>query len=477
LRNRVRQNVRTRNTVKTDQELLREKLQQTTELRDKANTQASRLGSAVLNGNWAAKIASLTADLNRPLSGTDALEYAGSAMTRSLVLPDPAHHEAFDDFATPKGTDEWRKLVSANRYKRAAEQFVANAPTDVDKRVSLLAMADLAITAADISYSQGQLYNGDTILGTAYSLVDAVFDFVVDKVMAGTNLVAGVLNGTFGLAVGPSEGYEEYFYAGQAIGVDVKDSAPAQLLRGLVAGGLAGATPGGFTIGIAGEISGISKDFPAAFRLGYGIGEAAWGLAQIIAGGSGEIGGVALDLTGFGAAVGVPLNVAFATAIAEGAADISTGLGVVMSVADELPEGTHSVRDTPDASTIESNSESEILAEALERSGNPRPPNHEAHHIVAASDSRAERAAEILQEVGIGINEAPNGVWLPRVARGSETTSGITSQAFTSHDSLHTTAYYEAVTARLETARKGGKEAVLRALAAIREILENDGTL
>ena len=64
----------------------------------------------------------------------------------------------------------------------------------------------------------------------------------------------------------------------------LRDSTTAQFAIGLVAGGLAGALPGGFVPGVAGESSGFANNYPPSFRAGYGLGEGAWGLAQIIVG-------------------------------------------------------------------------------------------------------------------------------------------------------------------------------------------------
>ncbi|NJK30985.1 MAG: RHS repeat-associated core domain-containing protein [Deltaproteobacteria bacterium] len=81
----------------------------------------------------------------------------------------------------------------------------------------------------------------------------------------------------------------------------VRESDTAQFIMGLGTGGLAGAAPGGFTVGVAGEASGASENFPRSFRMGYGLGEAAWGVAQVIAGGIGEVAG-GLLVVGGGAA-------------------------------------------------------------------------------------------------------------------------------------------------------------------------------
>jgi RHS repeat-associated protein len=125
----------------------------------------------------------------------------------------------------------------------------------------------------------------------------------------------------------------------------LRHSETAQFAVGLVMGGLAGATPGGFVAGIGAEATGVSGDLPRALRMGYGLGEAAWGAAQIVAGIGGGLGGGTLVLGGAGATatgVGAPVGVGAiaggsgliaisGTAIAEGAVDVGAGLGIFMS--------------------------------------------------------------------------------------------------------------------------------------------------
>jgi RHS repeat-associated protein len=267
----------------------------------------------------------------------------------------------------------------------------------------------------------------------------------------------------------------------------VRESSTAQFVMGLGMGGLAGATPGGFVVGIGGEATGASEEFPRAFRMGYGLGETAWGIAQIIVGAAGEVGGGALTVgggaataTGVGAPVGVPavaggiglIGISTA-AIVEGAADVGTGFGVFMSAwreGDDLPEGTHKVVDDPNVDQTRSMTPAEALEQSLEREGMPRPPGHEPHHIAAASDPRAARAVEILEEAGVGVNDAPNGVWLPRTSQASRTGQVIQAEAATSHDTIHTARYYEALTERLERAREADR--VVEELEFIRVELE-----
>jgi RHS repeat-associated protein len=64
-----------------------------------------------------------------------------------------------------------------------------------------------------------------------------------------------------------------------------------------------------------------------AGKLGAAVGDfgaAVQGGLEVLGGGGGEIGGAALDVTGAGAVVGVPLNVASTTAIAHGGATVGT---------------------------------------------------------------------------------------------------------------------------------------------------------
>ncbi|MCL2626236.1 MAG: hypothetical protein FWD46_05420 [Cystobacterineae bacterium] len=128
------------------------------------------------------------------------------------------------------------------------------------------------------------------------------------------------------------------------------ETETGQFLTGLLMGGLAGVTPGGFLVGMGGEVSGVSKEFSPHFRMGYGLGETAWGIAQIIVGLLGEAGGSALTLggagasaTGGGAVVGVPamgggvvIISASAIAISEGLADVLAGTAVFMSAWNEV---------------------------------------------------------------------------------------------------------------------------------------------
>ena len=89
---------------------------------------------------------------------------------------------------------------------------------------------------------------------------------------------------------------------------------------------------------------------------------------------------------------------------------------------------------------------SRVLRNNLEKKGITAPdyPNA-AHHIVAGSSSNkyAKEARKILDDFGININSADNGVFLP-------TQKGVSEAAY--HRSLHTNTYYKSVNDRLSEA-------------------------
>ncbi len=85
-----------------------------------------------------------------------------------------------------------------------------------------------------------------------------------------------------------------------------------------------------------------------------------------------------------------------------------------------------------------------------------------AHHIVAGNAAKAEQARIILQNYGIGINDAANGVFLPTV-------KDVAVAAY--HPSLHTNAYYDEVNNLLAEATS--KTDVIEILEYIAESLLN----
>lgn len=70
-------------------------------------------------------------------------------------------------------------------------------------------------------------------------------------------------------------------------------------------------------------------------------------------------------------------------------------------------------------------------------------PNYDnaAHHIVAGTSAKAKEAQKILKDLGIDINDASNGVFLPTI-------KDVSEAAY--HPSLHTDTYYKKVTEMLK---------------------------
>ena len=130
----------------------------------------------------------------------------------------------------------------------------------------------------------------------------------------------------------------------------------------------------------------------------------------------------------------------------------------------ELPEGTHaSGTTTKPRSQIRT--DAEVLADRLTETVGPRPPGHEAHHIIPKGMQGAEEAREILRDAGIGINDVENGVWLPADTE-------ITNVSGTDiHSRVHTQRAIDIMTGMLRTGAQRGREGVLDALRAIRENL------
>lgn len=94
----------------------------------------------------------------------------------------------------------------------------------------------------------------------------------------------------------------------------------------------------------------------------------------------------------------------------------------------------------------------------------------DAHHIVAAADKRASRSRALLFRWGIGINDADNGVYLPK--KWSSVVPGL--DAATAHEVIHTTAYHLAVTSRLTLAKPSNQANGRKALQDIRYDILND---
>jgi hypothetical protein len=104
--------------------------------------------------------------------------------------------------------------------------------------------------------------------------------------------------------------------------------------------------------------------------------------------------------------------------------------------------------------------DSKVLGENLEAVGKVRPDNSAAHHIVAggSQNTYAERTRVLLKNADIDINEAANGVFLPK-------NSKYLIDEASSHANIHTNVYYEAVYDRLKNLSKEGFRGELQKIA------------
>ncbi|MBK9262630.1 MAG: AHH domain-containing protein [Polyangiaceae bacterium] len=101
------------------------------------------------------------------------------------------------------------------------------------------------------------------------------------------------------------------------------------------------------------------------------------------------------------------------------------------------------------------------LAANMKRAKILRPPGWATHHIVAHGDKRAIAAQKILAKFKIDLDEAVNGVFLPATKKTPNPTGA------TVHSTLHTNAYFEAVTKELE-----GLTTKKEVIAKLREIAD-----
>jgi hypothetical protein len=115
---------------------------------------------------------------------------------------------------------------------------------------------------------------------------------------------------------------------------------------------------------------------------------------------------------------------------------------------------------------------SRILARNIKNAtGESKHAEADAHHVVAAQDKRARHARGFLFRWGIGINDADNGLYLPK--KWSSQVPGL--EDATAHEVIHTTAYHLAVTAKLALTRPSNQATGRVTLRDIKfDILNND---
>ena len=119
---------------------------------------------------------------------------------------------------------------------------------------------------------------------------------------------------------------------------------------------------------------------------------------------------------------------------------------------------------TGTAAVVESASSAK-LAQNLISSGDSRPVQTAAHHIVAGAAKLAQPARDILAKFNISINDAANGVFLPA------NSNSVNTLGANVHSTLHTTNYYETVNSMLSACVT--KQEVLETLSTIKTMLLN----
>lgn len=136
-------------------------------------------------------------------------------------------------------------------------------------------------------------------------------------------------------------------------------------------------------------------------------------------------------------AAGLPLGQAVegVAVAADGTVAVTVGGTVAMAVGG-----------SPGAAPADEDPSSERLDRNMRAAGMKRPPGTAAHHIVAGKAKLAKIAQEKLKRLGIGINDANNGVYLPCDSKTPCDDSGAI------HSKLHTNQYYAAVNQLLEQA-------------------------
>jgi hypothetical protein len=110
-------------------------------------------------------------------------------------------------------------------------------------------------------------------------------------------------------------------------------------------------------------------------------------------------------------------------------------------------------------------SPSAILRKNMLAAGMDEPPGSAAHHMVAWDDKRAAISRAILQQVGIGVNQEVNGVFLPR-------DKNYPSVGDAQHSIIHSDDYHREVERRLTSVNPLSKTAVEAQLRQMRYEME-----
>lgn len=103
---------------------------------------------------------------------------------------------------------------------------------------------------------------------------------------------------------------------------------------------------------------------------------------------------------------------------------------------------------------------SKVLGENLEAVGKIRPENSAAHHIVPGGETyiNAKEARGLIEEAEIDINEATNGVFLPKGSK------YVIDDAI-AHSKVHTNKYYDNLYDRLKSVSKEDRRMELQKIS------------
>jgi hypothetical protein len=114
---------------------------------------------------------------------------------------------------------------------------------------------------------------------------------------------------------------------------------------------------------------------------------------------------------------------------------------------------------------VTAQSGSAVLGAELKAAGiSPPGTDYHAHHIVPRGMRGAERAREILERAGIGIDTATNGIWLPGNSK------AVNADGSLIHQGIHSRNYLRHITRILAGAEAaGGRNAVWSAMTRLRQ--------
>jgi hypothetical protein len=143
-------------------------------------------------------------------------------------------------------------------------------------------------------------------------------------------------------------------------------------------------------------------------------------------------------------------------------AEAQSGIGVGARPQDDLED--RSITDTPNRRITGLRGSAALGAAMLAAGIRPPGTGYHAHHIVPRGMNGAARAREILEKCNIGIDSAPNGVWLPG------NFYAVNADGSMVHQGIHSAEYLALITRTLAGAYAGGgQKAVESAMTRLRQ--------